>query len=161
MLVVLSILTILAVLALPVAELTEMRSREKKLWQNLSEMRAGLDRYRAAHISSYPPSIASLLEPIPSGFLKPAANAGPFLATEAIMNPFAGGNETYLSASQAFLWDIRDGDIASDADDDWTLGVQNVDAQFGPQGGVVDVRFPTNGVSGWKSGIDGSRYDQW
>ena len=161
MLVVVGILSFLAVLALPMTELAEVRLRERKLVQNLTDIRFAIDRYRKAHLSSYPPTFAALLNPIPDEFLKPAAINGPFLATDSLINPFIPGQNSYAAASEAFLWDIRDADTSNDADDDWTLGVRDPFAPFGAQGGVVDIRFPKGGVAGWETAIDGTAYDQW
>ncbi len=162
-LVVLAILSALALLALPVAELTDVRAREKRLWQNLGEMRAAIDRYRSARDTVgapfppdpvFPPSVASLLEVMPARLARPNANRGPYLATGSLSNPFA-------PAEGAFHWDIRDVDVASDADDDWTSDVREMRTSFAGTGGVFDIRYPQGGVGGWKTAIDGSRYADW
>lgn len=162
-LVVLAILSALALLALPVAELTDVRAREKRLWQNLGEMRAAIDQYRAARDTVgtpfppdpvFPPCVASLLEVMPANLAKPNANRGPYLATGSLGNPFA-------PTEGVFHWDIRDVDVASDADDDWAANVREMTTSFAAKGGVFDVRYPQEGIGGWKTAIDGSRYADW
>lgn len=72
LLVVLAVLATLANLALPAAEITVQRYKERELREGLREVRIALDQYRAASISGrikrtadqsgYPPSLRVLVE---------------------------------------------------------------------------------------------------
>jgi general secretion pathway protein G len=71
----LTILALLASVALPLAEVTVQRNKEKDLRQALREVRGAIDAYkhaaddgrieRAADASGYPPSLAALAEGVP------------------------------------------------------------------------------------------------
>ncbi|MGM0600554.1 MAG: type IV pilin protein [Candidatus Rifleibacteriota bacterium] len=145
---VLAILLALSYFALPSMELTFVRSREKLLHQRLTEIRSAIDKFTASRNdaggSVFPPSVASLGVKIPDSLLKIEANSGPFLDINSIGNPFTDGGES-------FLWDIRS------ADGTWHLDQNNPRAQLD----VYDVRFPKNGVGGWKKAMDGTLYEKW
>lgn len=145
---VVTVLLVLSSFALPTAELAQVRFREKLLRERLRGMRQAIDKYRAARNDLgtifYPPSIASLTAPIPASLLKAGADAGPFLTAESTGNPF-------LPRQDVFLWDIRDSSGI------WYKNQENASAQLS----CYDVRFPEDGVAGWKKAIDETLYDTW
>jgi prepilin-type N-terminal cleavage/methylation domain-containing protein len=146
--VVLAILTILSALATPALELVTVKARERQLRERLQEMRRAIDKYRAARnttgASQLPPSLQALLDPVTADLLKIGADAGPFLASSSLGNPFAGSTDR-------FLWDIRDGAGV------WHLNEQNPAAAVG----VYDVRYPVDGVGGWKKALDDTNLSDW
>ncbi|GAB4272799.1 MAG: hypothetical protein Kow0029_11870 [Candidatus Rifleibacteriota bacterium] len=145
---VLAILLALSLFALPTFDLTVVRSREKLLHERLSNIRSAIDQYVSSRNNTgaykYPPSIASLTEKIPAGLLKTGYNPGPFLDSGAIGNPLSEN-------SDGFHWDIRD------VTGVWHLDVKDPKAQYY----VYDIRYPSNGVSGWIKALDGTYYVQW
>jgi len=146
--IVVAILTAVSMFALPAAELSQIRLREKELRQRLIEFRQAIDRYAAASNgtsgSYFPPSIASLTEVLPESLRRPGADGGPFLVSESLGNPFTADQSR-------FIWDIRD-----------SSGVwHNIQTDPTAQLTCYDVRFPSAGVSGWVKGIDETFYEQW
>lgn len=145
---VVAILLALSFFAVPTLEIVHVKAREKQLRERLFEMRRAIDAYVAARNTSggspYPPSFASLVATIPAALLKQGADAGPFIASESLGNPFKDQGD-------AFLWDVR-----SD------LGVWNVN-QYNPAAPlrVYDVRYPLAGIDGWKKAIDETLYSDW
>lgn len=145
---VLAVLLVLSVFALPTVELSFVRSREKLLHERLTEIRRAIDKYSASiDINKgpvFPASVASLTGQIRADFLLPGANAGPFLASESLGNPFS-------EKGDSFIWDVRD-----------TAGVWHQDQQNPfTQLGVFDVRYPLNGIAGWNQSLDGTLYALW
>lgn len=146
--IVVAIITAVSMFAIPAAELTQIRLREKELRQRLTEIRQGIDKYSASCNGSsgsfYPPSIASLSEQLPASLLKPGADSGPFITAEAMGNPFSPDQSR-------FIWDIRD-----------SSGVWHTN-QTDPGASLTcyDIRFPSSGVSGWVKGINETYYEQW
>lgn len=75
LLVVLAILGLLATMAMPMAEMTVQRERERELKRALLEVRDAIDAYkraadagqvaRSAGASGYPPSLATLVQGVP------------------------------------------------------------------------------------------------
>lgn len=75
LLVVLAVLGLLATMAMPMAEMTVQRERERELKRSLWEIRDAIDAYKrasdagsiakAAGASGYPPSLAALVEGVP------------------------------------------------------------------------------------------------
>lgn len=154
LLIVVAILLGLTVLAVPLAEMSNMRTREKLLRDALRDTRYAIDRYRAerrstaAFPSLYPPCIASLLQPIPPGLLKTQGNPGPFLANLP-QNPFTDKHGV-------FFWDIRG---SLNAFTDWNLSVSSATTII--PNGVFDIRVPTAHMGDWATAIDGSKYEDW
>jgi len=156
--VVLAILASMATFALPLAEIVRFRTQERQLRERLGEIRSAIDAYRnSLHPSpvlapvKYPPSIASLMEPIPNAIVRQSANPGPFLASGSLLNPFTLPVEVYH-------WDVRDGSGT------WHLDQRDPATIYGTNGEkrVYDIRYPTNGCDGLKrSPLDGSTYDKW
>ena len=152
LLIVLAILLGLSALAIPLVEMTEVRTREKLLRETLRDTRYAIDRYRAERNSfgnPYPPSVASLLEPIPPTLLRINGFPGPFLANPPL-NPFT-------AEQSAFFWDIRD---ALSGTGTWNYPAVSDPRQVIPEG-VYDIRVPVAQMGGWVTGLDGSRYEDW
>jgi general secretion pathway protein G len=73
--VVLAVLALLATMAMPLAEMTVQRERERELKRALWEIRDGIDAYKKARdqgavvgtgeVSPYPPTLEALLQPVP------------------------------------------------------------------------------------------------
>jgi prepilin-type N-terminal cleavage/methylation domain-containing protein len=148
MVTVLAVLLILSFFSLPAMELSFVKTREKLLHERLTEIRNGIDRYVASRKfeggHKYPSCLASLTEKIPNDLLLPGANPGPFLDSSSFGNPFTDGGES-------FLWDIRD------PSGNWHLDLTDPEANTG----VFDVRYPVNGVQGWKVALDETIYADW
>lgn len=149
MVMVVTILLALTYFALPAGEIVQVKASEKLLRERLFEIRRAIDAYVAARSSDgnspYPTSLKALTEimtaPVKPG---PATNKGPFLAPESLGNPFKGKGDV-------FFWDIRRDDGT------WVLDQSDPGAVTG----VFDVRFPINGVDGWKKAIDETSYSDW
>lgn len=143
-----AILLALSALAIPSAEIAQVRLREKVLHERLKEMRQAIDRYQASNNGSsgslLPPSIASLTQSMPASQLKAGADSGPYLLEESMGNPFTPQQDT-------FIWDIRD------SSGTWHQNQINPGAQLT----CYDVRFPQDGVSGWKMAINDTFYENW
>lgn len=142
------ILFALSALAIPSAEITQVRLREKLLRERLREIRQAIDIYQASRIVSggniLPICIASLTEEIPEALLKPGANSGPFLLKESMGNPFT-------SSQEEFFWDVRD------STGTWHQNQKDSNAQLY----CYDIRYPKDGISGWIKAIDESFYENW
>jgi prepilin-type N-terminal cleavage/methylation domain-containing protein len=146
---VLTILLALSYFALPAFDIVQVKSREKLLRQRLFDIRRAVDVYVKVRNSSgnpYPPSIASLTDVVPDSLLRIGADPGPFLAAGNLGNPFSGTDD-------GFIWDIRDTDGV------WHKAQANSKINYAA--GVYDVRFPEDGVSGWKRAIDETYYKDW
>jgi prepilin-type N-terminal cleavage/methylation domain-containing protein len=149
---VLTILLVLSYFALPALEIVQVKSREKLLQQRLFDMRRAIDSYAKAikvGENPYPPSIASLTEPVPDTLLRNGADTGPFLSASGLGNPFA-------TTDDVFIWDIRDG---TGDPDSWKF--DQTDSTKNYASGVYDVRYPVNSVGGWRKAIDETFYQDW
>jgi len=148
LIIVIAIITAVSMFAIPAAEITQVRLREKELKQRLTEIRQGIDKYSASCNGSsgsfYPPSIASLTEQIPDSLLKPGADSGPFITSEATGNPFSPDQSS-------FIWDIRD------SNGTWHTSQTDPNASLN----CYDIRYPSSGVAGWVKGINETFYEQW
>ena len=146
---VLTIFMALSYFALPALDIVQVKSREKLLRQRLFDMRRAIDFYVNARNSNgnpYPPSITSLTETIPAALLRNGADSGPFLSAASIGNPFGKSDDE-------FWWDIRD------ANGLWQTSQKHHSINYAA--GVYDVRFPEEGVNGWKKAIDETLYKDW
>jgi prepilin-type N-terminal cleavage/methylation domain-containing protein len=149
MVMVVAILLALTYFALPAGEIIQVKAAEKLLRERLFEVRRAIDAYVAARSSDgnspYPTSLKALTLKMTAP-IKPGAsvNSGPFLALEALGNPFKGKGDV-------FFWDIRR--------DDGTWVLNQTDPEVVT--GVFDVRFPIGGVDGWKKAIDETNYSDW
>lgn len=149
---VLTIFLALSYFALPAFDIIQVKSREKLLRQRLFAMRRAIDGYvnaRNREGNPYPPSIASLTEAIPTSpinLLRNGGDSGPFLGGANLGNPFA-------STDDVFLWDIRD------CNGDWQNNQRDCNLNYAA--GVYDIRYPADGVSGWKKAIDETYYKDW
>ncbi|EKD83139.1 MAG: hypothetical protein ACD_39C00864G0003 [uncultured bacterium] len=146
---VLAIFLALSYFALPALDIVQVKSREKLLHQRLFDMRRAIDFYvnaRNSNGSPYPQTIASLTEAIQGDLLRNGADTGPFLSAAGIGNPFGRSDDE-------FLWDIRDSNgVWYKAQTHYTIAYA---------AGVYDVRFPEDGVNGWKKAIDETLYKDW
>lgn len=148
LIIVMAVLVSLSYFAIPSAELLQVKSREKLLRERLSEIRQGIDKYRAARAedtnSPYPPSIHSLTLKMtaPSRF---GADTGPYVTPEALGNPFTAKGDI-------FIWDVRD-DNPGDWHNNETLSSNSIQC--------FDIRFPTGGINGWSKAIDETLYEEW
>jgi general secretion pathway protein G len=116
LLVVIAVLGVLAALAMPLAEVTVQRERERELKRALWDIRDAIDAYKraadagnlvkAAGASGYPPSLAVLTQGVPDA---KAAGARLVFLRRIPRDPFA---EDGVPAEQS--WRLRS--YASDAD---------------------------------------------
>jgi len=146
---VLGIFLALSYFALPALDIVQVKSREKLLRQRLFDVRRAIDFYVNARNNTgnpYPPAIASLTVAIPGDRLKNGADTGPFLSASSIGNPFGKSDDE-------FLWDIRD------CDGVWHKNQTHHAINY--VAGVYDVRFPEDGIHGWKKAIDETLYKVW
>jgi len=146
LMVTLAILALLASVALPLAELTVQRDKERELRQALRELRLAIDAYkragdenriaRRADHSGYPPSLETLVEGVADA-KDPKAPKIYFLR-RIPRDPFAEGTE----ASPARSWGLRSYDSPPQE----------------PQAGrdVYDVYTLSDG-----SGLNGVPYREW
>ncbi len=148
LLVVLVVLSILAVSAMPFAEIMVRRSKELELRRDLREVRTAIDRFHAdweaeriSRISElvsedgYPKTLQVLVEGVPTG---KASGASRKYLRRIPEDPFGGPGRA--AAEQWVLRSYRD-DVDSDA---W--GGED----------VYDLRSGSE-----RTGIDGSRYQEW
>ncbi len=156
MLVVVTLLSFLTVLALPLTEISWQRVAERNLRERLGDLRLAIDAYRRSHrLGQLPPSVASLLAPLPSSDVRIGANDGPFLAGGSLGNPFT-------APPDSFHWEVRLYNPACPSSNSWQTVINNASTTFGIGTGVFDVRFPLAGVNGLAtSPIDGTLYATW
>lgn len=147
--VVLTILLALSYLALPTLDIVQVRSREKLLFQRLTDIRRAIDSYVAARNSlgnPYPPSIASLSESIPANLRRRGSNPGPFVSISALGNPFS-------RSSDEFNWDIRD------TNGTWHNSQKHYTIVYDQH--VYDIRYPQDAPGGWEKALDETFYTDW
>lgn len=144
--VVLVILTMLSYLAIPLAETTEVKAREKKLRDALTEFRQAIDSYQGSikyGENPWPITVGSLTRPIPGSLLRIGANPGPFLAAIP-ENPFFPGGGAYV-------WNVRS------SSGSWEV-VRSPDTIIAS--GIYDVKFAPTPL-GFTKALDGSFYEEW
>lgn len=152
LLVVLTILMFLSSLAVPMAEITMVRTRERELRDGLRETRQAIDRFRNERKLNtgcpYPGSIGALLEPIPTGALRPAGNPGPFLANIP--------RHSLLGGDALFVWEVR----SCQKTDTWQL-IQDISTTPFTPDGIFDIRVPVAKIGAGKVAMDSSFYEDW
>lgn len=149
LLVVLAVLSVLAMAALPVAELTARRAKERELKAALLEIRQALDAYKRAHgqgrvldvaqrpapLSGYPPSLQSLVDGVVDA--KDPARGRLYFLRRVPVDPLARGG-----SAGSVAWGLRS--YASPPD------------RPEPGDDVYDVYSLAPGM-----GLDGTPYRDW
>ena len=145
LLVVIAIMSVLASIGLPLAELSQQRTKEEELRRSLREIRSAIDAYkrlvdvgsiqRAADGSGYPPSLNVLVEGVVDA--RSAQGTKLYLLRRLPRDPFAAA-----TTSAAESWNVRS--YASPPDN--------------PQPGkdVFDVYSTAMGT-----GLNGVAYREW
>jgi general secretion pathway protein G len=142
----LALLSLISLTALPIAEITKVRSNETVLRQSLRQIRVAVDQYKAefdaGHIaksagdSGYPPNLETLTSPVPL-INNPSRSVKVFLRNVP-RDPFA----TDMSIPDAQTWGIRSYESSS------------VDPQ--PGADVFDIHSKS-----LKKGLNGIPYQRW
>ena len=153
--VVVTILVGLSYFAIPSLQITQIKSREKLLRQRLTEIRDAIDAYKSACKNDvdpkYPLTLKDLTKELDPGKRKPGGNYGPYLAPKALGNPFCANDNV-------FLWNIRE---VGTSENDPAFKIDRKDPSATFTNGIYDIRFPINGVNGWRKAIDGTMYSEW